>query len=169
MNSKTADKRGFTLAELLIVVAIIAVVAAVAIPVFSSQLKKARLAADHAAIRDAYALVQIANNTEEVNVEGEIKTFRQLDAEEGAHSLYFLSKDCSSLIPLIFSSDKIYYLKATGSTEIGSDGVPYCPDCSQWDDIAGIYYPQSKMHSEGSFIAIVYSRTTHRLYLGMAS
>ena len=48
-------KAGFTLAELLIVVAIIAVLVAISIPIFSSQLKKARLAVDHSAMRDAYA------------------------------------------------------------------------------------------------------------------
>ncbi len=47
--------RGFTLAEVLIVVAIIAVLVAIAIPVFTSQLEKARQATDLANIRSAYA------------------------------------------------------------------------------------------------------------------
>ena len=38
---KIKNKKGFTLAELLIVVAIIAVLVAVAIPIFTSQLEKA--------------------------------------------------------------------------------------------------------------------------------
>ena len=49
------NKKGFTLAELLIVVAIIAVLTAIAIPVFSSQLEKSREATDLANIRSAYA------------------------------------------------------------------------------------------------------------------
>ena len=52
---KKNNKRGFTLAELLIVVAIIAVLTAIAIPVFSSQLEKSREATDLANIRSAYA------------------------------------------------------------------------------------------------------------------
>lgn len=49
------NKKGFTLAELLIVVAIIAVLVAIAIPVFTSQLEKAREAVDLANLRTAYA------------------------------------------------------------------------------------------------------------------
>lgn len=51
------NKKGFTLAELLIVVAIIAVLVAVSIPIFSSQLEKAREATDAANLRAAYAEV----------------------------------------------------------------------------------------------------------------
>ena len=51
------SREGFTLAELLIVVAIIAVLVAVAIPVFGSQLEKSREAADLANVRAAYAEV----------------------------------------------------------------------------------------------------------------
>ena len=47
------NRKGFTLAELLIVVAIIAVLVAVAIPIFGSQLEKSREAADLANVRSA--------------------------------------------------------------------------------------------------------------------
>ena len=49
------NNRGFTLAELLIVVAIIAVLVAIAIPVFTSQLEKSREAVDLSNIRSYYA------------------------------------------------------------------------------------------------------------------
>ena len=49
------EKKGFTLAELLIVVAIIAVLVAIAIPVFTTQLEKSREATDLANVRSAYA------------------------------------------------------------------------------------------------------------------
>lgn len=51
------NRKGFTLAELLIVVAIIAVLVAIAIPVFTSQLERSREATDAANIRSAYAEV----------------------------------------------------------------------------------------------------------------
>lgn len=54
------NKKGFTLAELLIVVAIIGVLVAISIPIFTSQLEKAREATDAANIRAAYAEVQTA-------------------------------------------------------------------------------------------------------------
>ena len=49
------NNKGFTLAELLIVVAIIAVLVAIAIPIFTSQLEKSRESTDKANLRSAYA------------------------------------------------------------------------------------------------------------------
>ena len=54
---KKNNKKGFTLAELLIVVAIIAVLVAIAIPVFTTQLEKSREATDMANVRSAYAAI----------------------------------------------------------------------------------------------------------------
>ena len=51
------NNKGFTLAELLIVVAIIAVLVAIAIPVFTTQLEKSREATDMSNLRAAYAEV----------------------------------------------------------------------------------------------------------------
>ena len=52
---KKLNKKGFTLAELLVVVAIIGVLVAISIPIFTSQLEKAREATDLANLRSAYA------------------------------------------------------------------------------------------------------------------
>ena len=52
---KIKNTKGFTLMEMLIVVAIIAILIAIAIPTFTAQLEKAREAADIANIRSAYA------------------------------------------------------------------------------------------------------------------
>ena len=51
----TKNKKGFTLAELLIVVAIIGVLVAISIPIFSSQLEKSRFAVDQSNVRNAKA------------------------------------------------------------------------------------------------------------------
>ena len=52
---RSEDNKGFTLAELLIVVAIIGVLVAISIPIFSKQLEKARDATSVANLRSAYA------------------------------------------------------------------------------------------------------------------
>ena len=52
------NQKGFTLMEMLIVVAIIAVLVAIAIPTFTAQLHKARVAADWANVRAYYAQIQ---------------------------------------------------------------------------------------------------------------
>lgn len=54
---KLKKQSGFTMAELLIVVAIIAILTAIAIPVFSGQLERSREATDLANLRSAYAEV----------------------------------------------------------------------------------------------------------------
>ena len=54
---KMKNKKGFTLMEMLIVVAIIAILVAIAIPTFASSLNKARVATDEANIRSGYASV----------------------------------------------------------------------------------------------------------------
>ena len=60
MISKKRNKKGFTLMEMLIVVAIIAILVAIMIPTFNAQLEKAREATDAANIRAAYAEVMVA-------------------------------------------------------------------------------------------------------------
>ena len=65
------NNHGFTLAELLIVVAIIAVLVAVSIPIFNKQLEKAREATDLANFRAAKADVVVAYLSDEfTNGEG---------------------------------------------------------------------------------------------------
>ncbi len=59
MRKKTENKKGFTLAELLVVVAIIAVLIAIAIPIFAAAEEKSREAADIANVRAAYATLAV--------------------------------------------------------------------------------------------------------------
>lgn len=59
MLKKLNNKKGFTLMEMLIVVAIIAVLVAVAIPTFTSALNKAKAGTDLANIRSGYAAAQL--------------------------------------------------------------------------------------------------------------
>ena len=67
-------KKGFTLMEMLIVIAIIAVLIAIAIPIFTSQLENSRDATSVANMRSAYAEAQAAylagNAKDDGTVEG---------------------------------------------------------------------------------------------------
>lgn len=76
MLKKFTNKKGFTLMEMLIVVAIIAVLVAIAIPTFSGSLAKANAATDLANIRSGYASAQIKVMTEKVT---ETKLYLQKD------------------------------------------------------------------------------------------
>ncbi len=71
MKKLHKNEKGFTLAELLIVVAIIGVLVAISIPIFTSQLEKAREATDAANLRAKYAEVMTCALTgEEDKVNG---------------------------------------------------------------------------------------------------
>lgn len=98
MLKKLNNKKGFTLMEMLIVVAIIAVLVAIAIPVFNGALTKSKEAADVANIRAAYAewQVGILTNNEPVPTTKEA----------------FLAKLPASAT-LNYSEDKLTYTYAT--------------------------------------------------------
>ena len=55
LNKIRNNKKGFTLAELLVVVAIIGVLVAISIPIFTAQLSKARKGTNQANVRSAKA------------------------------------------------------------------------------------------------------------------
>ena len=79
---KKNNNKGFTLAELLIVVAIIAVLVAIAIPVFTTLLERAREATDLANIRSAYAEVvtdYLSSGAKEAKSSGAV-SIKQQDA-----------------------------------------------------------------------------------------
>lgn len=59
---KRTNEKGFTLMELLIVLAIIAILIAIAIPTFSGQMEKSREATDLANVRSAYAELMVKVN-----------------------------------------------------------------------------------------------------------
>lgn len=129
---KKLNKKGFTLAELLIVIAIIAVLIAIAIPTFSGALDNARRQTDHANIRSAYSVMQIAKLTGQI--EG-------ADAEVGS---YVMQKDGS------FTKDAAdgYKLKANGNAAT-------CPDCAGCDGYTASPATGASSHTKDRLIKIV--------------
>lgn len=83
MKKMMKNRKGFTLMEMLIVVAIIAILVIIAIPTFNSALAKARAATDLANIRSGYAAAQVEAMTEGIKGAG-----------AGKNSVeYYLQKD----------------------------------------------------------------------------
>jgi type IV pilus assembly protein PilA len=82
MLKRLNKREGFTLAELLIVVAIIAVLVAISIPVFTSQLEKARESTDAANLRAAYAEAMAAGLTDDTTDFSKTVTATQADLDK---------------------------------------------------------------------------------------
>lgn len=83
------NKKGFTLSELLIVVAIIGVLVAISIPIFTSQLHKAEVATDWANVRSYYAQIQY-----DFMETGKL-TYYDKKAEPGSNTLTFAGQTIS--------------------------------------------------------------------------
>lgn len=80
MKKVRGNKKGFTLAELLVVVAIVGILVAISIPVFTAQLSKARKATNQANMRAAKAaavaqyLTDSADSASEIVYDYDIST-----------------------------------------------------------------------------------------------
>lgn len=104
---KKLNKKGFTLAELLIVIAIIAILIAIAIPTFAGALENAKRQTDHANMRNAYAMAQVAN----------LQDGKFTDPNTGAlvektGTLYFYKDGTLDS----YNADKVYKLQAKHTT-----------------------------------------------------
>ncbi len=87
MLKKFTNKKGFTLMEMLIVVAIIAVLVAIAIPTMTNQLEKSREATDAANLRAAYAECSVAMVNDTTGAKGFSKAINPVQTEAGFKTL----------------------------------------------------------------------------------
>lgn len=101
------NKKGFTLAELLIVVAIIAVLVAISIPVFTNQLEKAREAVDLENVRSAYSIIQTSFMT------GEAPDGKEWP-DEGALIYFYTNSGTFQRFELGVTTANAYKLKSNG-------------------------------------------------------
>ena len=120
------NKKGFTLAELLIVVAIIAVLVAIAIPVFTTQLEKSREATDMANVRSAYATLvadYLENGAEkEIEVKGQQKTAGWQTTP--APTLQVMSNGATGSIAFDASTDKYTVaIDKDGNVKVNGKGI----------------------------------------------
>ena len=86
LREKFRNKKGFTLVEMLIVVAIIAILIAVSIPLVNGALEKARKATDDANARAAAAVANIIYLTEgkKDNVDGKFYAVSTTGGSQGS-------------------------------------------------------------------------------------
>ena len=119
---KKNNKKGFTLAELLIVVAIIAVLVAIAIPVFTAQLEKSREATDLANIRSAYAEVVAKALSDDVDTTATVSLKQQTDgwATTAEVAGVTLGNDVAKKNGTV----QVVYTSSTGKITIGGTEVP---------------------------------------------
>ena len=132
------ENKGFTLAELLIAVAIIAVLVAIAIPIFTAQLEKSREATDLANVRGAYAQVMAAAIAED-------QSGTQVNYDEGEKT-YYLE------VPLHQKKDG--WTSSTEKMVVG--GIPHSDDEHWLNDPAAngsckVYFQQTGEGAEISY------------------
>lgn len=134
------NKKGFTLIEMLVVIAIIAVLIAVVIPTVSSSTSKAQAAADAANLRTVLGVANsflLANNTEAsaslANVQPfECKTFKGAQA-------YIAYQNPGFIIPFFVHEGNYYSLTYFSEVaETGSSSQPTTkPDGFEWYLVGG--------------------------------
>ena len=119
---KKNNKKGFTLAELLIVVAIIAVLVAISIPIFTAQLEKAREATDMANIRSAYAEIAAAALTDDQTDHSYDVTLKQTDKTKWTSTGEIAGINLTN-IPISTGKVTVAYNHSTGKITIGGQAV----------------------------------------------
>lgn len=116
VSKRTHNKRGFTLGELLIVVAIIGVLVGISVPIFTGQLSKARLAANQENARQAKTAVLTMWMTEKY----ELGTYK----DETQDEVYYRYNPSTGVAEYVDDVDD-YNPEAVGVTYGGADGTDW--------------------------------------------
>lgn len=111
------NEKGFTLMEMLIVVAIIAVLVAIAIPTFTSSLNKAKTATDAANIRAGYASAMLKVLESDMDA-------AKADVTDG--TVFYLQKDGT----VATTDTNAYVCKGASATDVvvAGQGVTWAKD-----------------------------------------
>ena len=156
---KKVNEKGFSLAELLIVVAIIAVMVAIAIPTFGNQLERAREGVDLSAVRNAYSeavsyfMMEAATKTEATMTSS--VDFKQLVSGWTIDTSQFPCKDIQSVflgnvsVPGTISLTFTKSTDANGEVTIALDSAAVrlvAKDVTEGEGEEATTYPNSKDH-----------------------
>ena len=116
------NKKGFTLAELLVVVAIVGILVSISIPVFTSQLAKARKATNQANMRAAKAAAVAQYLTD--NEDGKEAVYYDYDLEKGIATKGTADSSLTATAIEDATSDKRYTAiqVSVKAAEISTDG-----------------------------------------------
>lgn len=131
-------KKGFTLMEMLIVVAIIAILIAIAIPAFMAQLNKARAETDTANIRSGYAAA--------------ITTAASSGAAN--NTVYYLCKDGS----VVESGSSAAATNLYSCEGLGQDAT---------GDIGGVVTASTLDWNTGSKVTYTYDKENNKITVGV--
>ena len=133
LKNKVNGKKGFTLAELLIVVAIIGILVAISFPIFTSQLEKSRLATDQAnekAAKSAAAVLVLDETTESGIFYYNPVTGKLVKDDKSNIAGYGKSKNCKDKIVKVTIDKDTKEIKTswaeagtTATTPSGTDSV----------------------------------------------
>lgn len=102
------SKKGFTLAEMLIVVAIVAILLAIAFPVFSESLEEARRTTDRANFRAAESAAAIFKLQGEIVLgDGSVIQLTDINSSSG-QALYYLKDGTFAVAPKTVPPENAY-------------------------------------------------------------
>lgn len=185
------SKKGFTIVELVIVIAVIAILAAVLIPTFSGIIKKANLSADQQAVRqlnDAIAIVSVDKKFESIddvtvallNENIDISDYSPMTKDhsfywiKGENKIVLLDKDKKVVFPENLATltydestwkaldSSVLYNALGGTATIGSDGKVNLAE----GDISYYISTNSELNLEQTVIAYNLSDKQKELYGG---
>ena len=107
------NKKGFTLIEMLVVIAIIAILVAIIVPTVSSATEKAKQATDASNVRSAIAELTIANLTKEIGTGSKVTA---VSGEDGAYQITVTLK--AGKFDKLHASGEAFDIGGLGTTEM---------------------------------------------------